>query len=324
MSTSQAEDPVPAVRFKRRKITHSKRVSADTDAPIAPTAQAPDSGDPLDTNSPVSEIQDGEDSVPNLKEILRNRRRPRDRQKDVARRTEEPRSELVAVDAPREGHYTKARLAEQNYRQYGWPILPHLQATVAEIAPDLKRTFTVTFSKQETPAEAQSAAEIEQSIRMAVGNGRIEEVDIGPIQKRTDEKWRRLENGEFEQIATGKLRLGRDGKPRRPPKRRNSDDIRRDQMVDAVLSEAKLDFFDAQAPTNPRFGNANNDEAILAQFEAEYYESVEEARQQQRKPTATSGVKGAPEAPKGPKLGGSKSVRAKMRLAQEQAAKAKR
>jgi|TARA_R110002003_G_scaffold433_8_gene19753 hypothetical protein len=74
---------------------------------------------------------------------------------------------------------------------------------------------------------------------MAAGNGRIEEVDIDPVQQRTDEKWRRLENGEFEQIATGKVRLGRDGKPRRPPKRRNSNDVRRDQMVDAVLSEAK-------------------------------------------------------------------------------------
>jgi|TARA_R110002003_G_scaffold433_8_gene19754 hypothetical protein len=85
-----------------------------------------------------------------------------------------------------------------------------------------------------------------------------------------------------------------------------------------------VDFFDAQAPSNPRFGDANNDEAILARFEAEYYESVEEARQQQRKPAAASGAKGVPEVPKGPKLGGSKSVRAKMRLAQEQAAKAKR
>jgi hypothetical protein len=74
---------------------------------------------------------------------------------------------------------------------------------------------------------------------MAAGMGKIEEVDIVPAAQRTDEKWRRLENGEFEQIATGKVRLGRDGKPRRPPKRRNSDDIRRDQLVEAVLSESK-------------------------------------------------------------------------------------
>jgi hypothetical protein len=85
-----------------------------------------------------------------------------------------------------------------------------------------------------------------------------------------------------------------------------------------------VDYFDAQAPSNPRFGTANNDEAILQQFQAEYYESIEEAQRNQRKPAAASGVKGAKEAPKGPKLGGSKSIRAKMRLAEEQAAKAKR
>ena len=85
-----------------------------------------------------------------------------------------------------------------------------------------------------------------------------------------------------------------------------------------------MDYFDAQASSNPRFGKANNDEAILQQFEADYYESIEEAQRMQRKPAAASGVKGAAEAPKGPKLGGSKSIRAKMRRAEEQAAKAKR
>jgi hypothetical protein len=84
-----------------------------------------------------------------------------------------------------------------------------------------------------------------------------------------------------------------------------------------------VDYFDAQAPTNPRFGNANNDEAILAQFQADYYESIEEAQRHNRKPAAAPGIKGAKEAPKGPKMGGSKSIRAKMRLAEEQAAAAK-
>jgi hypothetical protein len=86
-----------------------------------------------------------------------------------------------------------------------------------------------------------------------------------------------------------------------------------------------VDYFDAQAYANLRTSDlANNDEAILAQFQTDYYESVEEARQQQRKAAPATGIKGAKEAPKGPKLGGSKSARAKMRLAEEQAAKNKR
>jgi hypothetical protein len=96
-----------------------------------------------------------------------------------------------------------------------------------------------TPSTTATSAEAHNPTGIGQSSRMAAGMGKIEEVDIGSIEKRTDEKWRRLESGEVEQVATGKIRLGRDGKPRRPPKRRNSEDIRRDQLVEAVLSEAR-------------------------------------------------------------------------------------
>lgn len=210
-----------------------------------------------------------------------------------------------------------------------------------EIAPDLRQSLISKPSTSETSAEIQDPADIEKDVRMAAGMGKIEEVDISPMEKRTDEKWMRLENGQFEQIATGKVRMGRDGKPRRPPKRRPSEDIRRDQMVEAVLSESRrmytfatlrpstnsraVDYFDSQVPIFPRTrGTDNNDEALLAQFQAEYYESIEEARQQQRKPVAASGAKGAAEAPKGPKLGGSKSIRAKMRLAQEQAAKSKK
>jgi hypothetical protein len=81
---------------------------------------------------------------------------------------------------------------------------------------------------------------MEHSIRLAAGMGKIQEVEPGPDPtQRTDHKWRRLENGEFEQISTGKVRLGRDGKPRRPPKQRNSEDIKRDQMVEAIMSESK-------------------------------------------------------------------------------------
>jgi hypothetical protein len=134
-------------------------------------------------------------------------------------------------------------MAEQNFRKYGWPIPVHLQATVADIAPDLQRTFTAAPSTPNVPSEPQSTADIEHSIRLAAGMGKIQEVDIAPTASRTDEKWRRTGNGEFEQITTGKVRLGRDGKPRRPPKRRNSNDIRRDQLVEAVLSEAKRTLF---------------------------------------------------------------------------------
>ncbi|KAH8727853.1 hypothetical protein GQ44DRAFT_610534 [Phaeosphaeriaceae sp. PMI808] len=347
MATNQDGGSVPAIRFKRRKLTQSKRIYTDKDIATNTNSVDLDVEPRVNIASPPKQFPDEEDdSGANLKGIIRNRKRPRDRLKETTRKGETPKTEVALLDTPREGchttrfvaqtgqvvdrddkqmtKYVEARLAEQNHRQYGWPIPSHLQTIITEIAPDLKHTFVMASAAPRPAVDAHNVPNPEHSIRLAAGMGKIEEVDITPTEKRTDEKWRRLENGGYEQIAAGKARLGREGKPRRPPKRRNSEDVRRDQLVEAVFSEAKLDYFDAPVPTNPHeSGTGNNDEAVLARFQAEYYESVEEARQQ-RKSAPTLGAKGAKEAPKGPKLGGSKSIRAKMRLAEEQAAKTKR
>lgn len=90
-----------------------------------------------------------------------------------------------------------------------------------------------------------------------------------------------------------------------------------------------VDYFDAPAPSNPPTTNsahANTDDALAEQFRTEYLESME-AKQQQiaaRKPTAMTN-KGAPPPITGPKMGGSKSARARMhKLQQEELAKKKR
>lgn len=133
-------------------------------------------------------------------------------------------------------------MAEQNYRQYGWPIPKHLQTTVAELAPDLKHTLTPADLKSETAVVPDATPSTQQSNRITAGMGQIEEVEITPVPERSDTKWKRLPNGGFEEIATGKVRLGKDGKPRRPLKRRNSDAVKRDQMVEALMSEAKRTY----------------------------------------------------------------------------------
>lgn len=110
------------------------------------------------------------------------------------------------------------------------------------------------------------------------------------------------------------MRLGRDGKPWRGRKRRNSEDLRRDAAVEAVLKEARIDYFEETPITNPRF--AGTDDDMVARFQAEYFESIEE--RQNRKPVMPPNAK---DQPKGPKLGGSRSARAAMREREEAAAK---
>jgi hypothetical protein len=114
MASPQEEvSSAPVIRFKRRKIAHPKRVYAEDDAPTTFEAQALDAGTRSDNApTPPTETRDEEDSVPNLKDIIRNRKRPRDRLKDVARKAEAPKTELVLIETPREGHYTRRFVAQ--------------------------------------------------------------------------------------------------------------------------------------------------------------------------------------------------------------------
>jgi hypothetical protein len=83
--------------------------------------------------------------------------------------------------------------------------------------------------------------------RQPAGVGKLLEIDLGPDTTleniaRTAAAQRRLETGEPEALPAKpakKPRLGRDGKPWRPRKGRNEDDIKRDQLVEAVLRESK-------------------------------------------------------------------------------------
>lgn len=161
--------------------------------------------------------------------------------------------------------------------------------------------------------------------------GKLQEIDLGPEAtarniQRTEEAWRRLESGQpdiAQDEPPSKVRLGRDGKPWWGRNKRNSEDLRRDRMVEEVLREAKLDYFEEDKPPSPAAeGSTNTDDAMVEQFRREFLESIEPRIQ--KKPAMPPGPKGAKEPPKGPKLGGSRSARAAMRLQEEQAAKNKR
>ncbi|USP75274.1 uncharacterized protein yc1106_02548 [Curvularia clavata] len=355
MATTQEESSGSAIRFKRRKTAYPKRVAAEEDASTVSTSQPPDASNAQHAPSPANEANDAEESVPNLKEILRNRKRPRDRLKESARKTDSPRTELVHTDdTPRADQYTgrfvaqtgqvvdrddkqmseyvEARMAEKNHRQYGWPIPTHLQAAVAAIAPDLKNTFVSSRSAAHAQPEPENAVDKEHSERLAAGQGKLQEVDLGPeATARIEQAWKQLDKGEPE-VSTTKTRKDRYGYAWRKPRAggKTEEDRKRDQMVEAVLSEAKLDYFDAPTPSNPppnaNDANTNADDALVEQFRTEYLEYMEARRQHQAaRKTTPSTAKGAAPSISGPKMGGSKSARARMhKLQQEEMAKKKR
>lgn len=133
-------------------------------------------------------------------------------------------------------------MAEKNYRQYGWPIPQNLQATVAAIAPDLKPSFADPPRTQGTVGP-ETPVDTEHSNRLAAGQGKLQEVDLGPeAAARSEQAWKRLHNGESaEPLPATKVRRNKYGYAWRKPKGngKTDEDVRRDRLVEAVLSEAK-------------------------------------------------------------------------------------
>ena len=174
--------------------------------------------------------------------------------------------------------------------------------------------------------EDESTADKKFAQRQPASLGKLQEIDLGTDAslrnaERTEAAIRRRKNGD--QIAAEeekpakprKPRLGRDGKPMkpRPKKRRDSEDIKRDQLVEQVLRESRLEIYDEPEPPDNN-NDLNADERIAEQFRQDFMDAMQ-ARQRhhaagQPKPPAG---KASETSQKGPKLGGSRSARAAMR-----------
>ncbi|KAI1368592.1 hypothetical protein F5Y08DRAFT_335484 [Xylaria arbuscula] len=164
--------------------------------------------------------------------------------------------------------------------------------------------------------------------------GKLFEVDLGDeVRSRneamTDRARRKLQGLAVEDDDTSaehqrrkKVRLGKDGKPWRPRNRRNSDDVKRDQFVEEILRENRLDVYEAPAPPPGAAANPGEeeedvaaDDRIAEEFRREFLDAMAE-RQRRRKPVeppSKPGAKKDEEVLKGPKLGGSRNTRAAMR-----------
>ncbi|KAH8815040.1 hypothetical protein F5884DRAFT_851542 [Xylogone sp. PMI_703] len=114
-----------------------------------------------------------------------------------------------------------------------------------------------------------------------------------------------------------KVRLGKDGKSWKGRKRRGSDDIKRDKLVEEVLRENRLEIYEPPPPTAETNDDQAADDRIAEEFKREFLDAMS-ARQRKKNPPAQSsgrgpGGKKEDEVLKGPKLGGSRSARAAMR-----------
>lgn len=159
----------------------------------------------------------------------------------------------------------------------------------------------------------------------------IAEIDLGKSahelnQVRTSAAIARAQSGlstdlEFQKpIKPRRPRLGRDGKPMKPRIRpqRNSEDIARDALVEQVLHEHKLDLYTGEDEVEDRKPkDEEDDERFAEEFRREFLDQLAD-RKQRQKAISQPKMPGPIGNDRGPKLGGSRSARAKMAQVQKQ------
>ncbi|KAI5298658.1 hypothetical protein KEM56_003873 [Ascosphaera pollenicola] len=160
--------------------------------------------------------------------------------------------------------------------------------------------------------------------RQAATLGKLHEVDLGPETKlqnitRTEAAARRLIGDDSALAELGEPSSDRrDGKNWKGRKRRTSEDIKRDQLVEEVLRESKLDVYDEPDAAMPNEDDLAADDRIAEQFRRDFMDAIRSRRR--RTKTATKGAAAGKKAEpaRGPKLGGSRSARAAMRQKEAQ------
>ena len=165
--------------------------------------------------------------------------------------------------------------------------------------------------------------------RQPAGLGKLHEIDLGPDATLrnialTEAAKRKLQGMEPEiDESTGKVRLRKDGKPWRPRKRRNSQDIKRDKLVEEVMRESKLEIYD-EPDEEVNNDDQAADDRIAEQFRREFMDAISNRHHRVSQAKKAAKGKEADDQPRGPKLGGSRSARAAMRERDEAAKKQKK
>ena len=173
--------------------------------------------------------------------------------------------------------------------------------------------------------------------RQPASLGKLHEIDLGTeARRRNIERTQAAVEGQPSQTEEKeepvKMRLCRDGKfrPRRRRKRRGSDDLKRDRLVEDILQESRLEIYDhppsasSSAQQAPKPGDSDvgdqeaADDELAEKFRKEFLENVAARHAQHRKQKKKDGRPKEKSDDKigGPKLGGSRSQRAAMHARQ--------
>ncbi|KAF5616514.1 hypothetical protein F52700_12808 [Fusarium sp. NRRL 52700] len=322
-SSEPATEPVRFRTGKKRKAYRQRVKEEDASVPETiqphPTASASEPSHELARKASTDRAQDEEESVATALK-LRNARRARpggvafrntnrpddDMNKERAlmphdadgTSNNEP---IMKGVADRFTHQT-GRLTDLNDKH----MMDYIESRLYNRAGGNTSRNTLSASPSD-PARQPSATTNHESGR-AVMQGQLMEINL---EDHSD----RGENAvQADSAADGgprakKPRLRRDGTPWRSRNRRDSDALKRDQIVDEILHETRRQ--NSHTVVADQDGAA--DARLAEEFRQQFLEDVAERQLRKKKATNQTTRAGTEEVLKGPKLGGSRNARAQMR-----------
>ncbi|KAF4345590.1 hypothetical protein FBEOM_441 [Fusarium beomiforme] len=337
MDTNSSE-PVPEpIRFRagKKRKAYRQRAQEDDDV-VAGTIQSPPTASTSETGDKHSHRdipgceEDGDESVATAIK-LRNARRGR--LGGVAFRTNRPDDDtnseraLVTHDASdattsepiikgvseRFTHQT-GRLTDLSDKH----MMDYIESRLSNRAGGNRSQNNSSTSTSE-PIPQHSVTASNQESGRAVMQGQLMEIDLDEHSAHSESTFQADSTTDGGRRAK-KPRLRRDGKPWRPRNRRDSDALKRDQIVDEILRETRRYLVDLYEPAPEQNSGAVGadqdgaaDERLAEEFRQQFLEDVAERQLRKKKATNPTARVGAEEVLKGPKLGGSRNARAQMR-----------
>ncbi|KAF7549700.1 hypothetical protein G7046_g8256 [Stylonectria norvegica] len=324
-----------AIRFRpgKKRKAYRRRNSDDEDAAVSSTEKA--SASSHDGSRKRAEAgEDGDDAVVAAALRLRNARKTRARGVGFtttaaaarADNSEEhalilrgdqddaPDQDLVVGGITNRFTHQTGLLNDLNDRHMMEYIESHLSKRSAPSdGPDEPQPTSPSAAPATTTAGSATKPE-----GHAIMQGRLMEIDLGDeARDRNVARTERATGGTTVAADDGRVkrrRLGKDGKPWRSRNRRGSDAIKRDQLVEQILRESRLDVYDvtsspaATAPGADEDGAA--DERLAEEFRRQFLDDVAQRQLKKKKPAVPVRPGVGEEVLKGPKAGG-KSKRAR-------------
>lgn len=238
-----------------------------------------------------------------------------------------------------ESELSKRRIAEGSASTSRFTNTPTNPSTLVS-------NFTTASSTTSHPPSVSTQKNLADIQRQPATIGKLHEIDLGEEARlrnaeATDIARRRLHGEEIIDPATAsktakptKIRLGPDGKPWRSRKRRASEDIARDKLVEDILRENRLEIYEEPVASTPEReagddGGLAADDRIAEAFKRDFMDAISQRRRKKAAPAAQAGKNQAgkkkdEEVLRGPKLGGSRNSRQAMRDIMLKAASAKK